>query len=306
MPPVKIAAAGYQVAASVHNRAMRVLQADLAKRLPDIEFDFTDSILDQGKTAGDLIKGVEDGTLTMCYQSTTRMPAHVPEFAILDLPFLFQDRATAYATLDGPFGDHLRTRLEAVTPLRVLGWWDNGFRHLTNRLRPVRTPEDCEGLRIRTQFSETHQAAFRLLKMEPQAIDISQLIASLEAQVVDAHDNALTNIVNFEIYRFHSYVTLSAHVFGVSAIYANADRLTELGPDVEAALRESAKVATRAQREFAAAEDAVALAKLLEVGVSVTELTPAEHHAFTDAVAPLFDQQRAQFGAEMFRLATGR
>jgi tripartite ATP-independent transporter DctP family solute receptor len=306
MPPTRIVAAGYQVAASVHNRAMRVLEADLAKRLPEVEFDFTDSILDQGKTAGDLIKSVEDGTLTLCYQSTTRMPAHVPEFAILDLPFLFQDRATAYATLDGAFGDHLRERLEAVTPLRVLGWWDNGFRHLTNRLRPLRTPEDCVGLRIRTQFSETHQAAFRCLGMEPKAIDISELIASLEAQLVDAHDNALTNVVNFGIYRYHPYVTLSAHVFGVSAIYANADRLAELGPEVEAALRESAKVATRAQREFAAAEDAVALAKLLEEGVTVTELTGAEHAAFAQAVAPVFDAQRAQFGDEMFRLATGR
>ena len=249
---------------------------------------------------------VEDGTLTLCYQSTTRMNAHIPEFAMLDLPFLFQDRADAYATLDGPFGDHLRGRLEAATPYRILGWWDNGFRHLTNRVHTIRTPRDCAGLRIRTQFSETHQAAFRRLGMEPVAIDVRDLVTSLAAGAVDAQDNALTNVVNFEIYKHHPYVTLSAHVFGTSAVYANADRLAELGPEVAAVLRDAVTQATAAQRAFAAAEDAIAMAKLEAEGVEITRLTPAEHATFVEAVAPVLDAQRAQFGDDLFRLATGR
>ena len=307
MKPVKIVAAGYQVPASVHNRAMRVLEAELARRLPgEVEFDFTDNVMDQGKAAGDLLTMVEDGTLTLCYQSTTRMPARVPEFALLDLPFLFADRAGAYAVLDGAFGTHLRERLEAMSPFRILGYWDNGFRHLTNRVRPIHAPADCAGLRIRTQFSETHQAAFRQLGAEPVAIDVRDLVASLEAGVVDAQDNALTNIYNFEIYRHHPYVTLTAHVFGTSAVYANAERLAELGPRIEGELRQAVAVATSAQREFAAAEDAVALAHLEAAGTQVVRLTAGEHEAFVQAVAPVAEAQRAEFGDELFRMATGR
>ncbi len=304
--PIVIKAAGYQVPASVHNRAMRVLERELVARLGDrIRFDFVDSVLDHGQTAGDLYSMVEDGRLTLVYQSTTRLAARIPEFALLDLPFMFRERSTVYGVLDGAFGTYLQRQVEATTPFRILGYWDNGFRHLSNRMHPIAAPADCAGLRIRTQFSEVHQRAFRLLGFEPMAIDVSQLTASLESVTVDAQDNALTNIFNFDIYRNHPYVTLSAHTFGTSAVIANAERLAALGPEVEGALRDAVRVATTAQRELAAAEDAAMLARLTDTGVTITRLTEAERAAFLGAVAPLIDEERERFGTERFAQARG-
>ncbi|MEX2445916.1 MAG: TRAP transporter substrate-binding protein [Dehalococcoidia bacterium] len=304
---VVIHAAGYQVPASVHNRAMRVIEAELAARVGDrVRFEFTDSVLDLGKTAGDLFKMVESGELTLCYQSTTRLAQRIPEFGMLDLPFVFRERQDAYAVLEGPFGDFLRDRIESTSVFRILGWWDNGYRHLTNRARTIRTPEDCAGLTIRTQFSETAQQAFRLMGFEPVAIDIRDLPAALEAGTVDAQDNALTNIYNFEIYRKHPYITLSGHAFGTSVVLANADRLAALDEDVREALTDAVRIATETQHGFAAAEDATIIERLAGTDAEVTTLTAGQHEAFVDAVSPLIDADRERFGADLFAQATGR
>ena len=102
--------------------------------------------MDFGYGAPDLLAMVECGILGMCYFSTSYLADRVPELEIVDLPFLFGDSAHAYGALDGALGAHLTERIEAQTGYKNLGFWDNGFRHLSNSIRDVRTPEDCRGL----------------------------------------------------------------------------------------------------------------------------------------------------------------
>ncbi len=141
MKPIHIRLGGYQPPASVHSRAAEVFGRALSSRVGDmVQFDFTGNVVAAGHKAADLLHMVEHGALTMCYFSTSYLAVRVPEYALLDLPFIIKHRKQAYALLDGPLGRQLGEQLAAHTGFRILGFWDNGFRHISNRVRPIRQP----------------------------------------------------------------------------------------------------------------------------------------------------------------------
>lgn len=299
--PVHIRFGGYQPPASVHSRAAAVLARALAARLGGaVRFDLDGDVVASGRPAADLLALVERGQLTMCYFSTSYLARRVPELALLDLPFVLDRREQAYALLDGALGSLLADRLEATTGYRVLGYWDNGFRHLTNRVRPIRAPADCQGLRIRTLASELHRAVFERLGFEPVTLDVKDLLAAVRSGTIDAQDNPLTNIYHFEIHRYHRYLTLSAHFFGVAALLCHAASYHGWPGEVRRAVEEAAREAEAAQRAMAAAEDGEVLAKLDPDRTEIIRLTDAERAAFVDAVAPVVARLRDRLGARLF------
>lgn len=184
----------------------------------------------------------------------------------------------------------------------MLGWWDNGFRHLTNRVRPIRSPADCRGLRIRTQMTELHGEVFRALGFSPLGIDIKRFVEEIGGDTIDAHDNPLTNIYNFGVHRHHRYITLSSHFFGASLMLANARQYASWPPDVRTAVDDAAVQATALQRRLAASEDDDVLAKLDSSQNEVTRLTAAEHAAFVEAVQPVLTWYRNQLDPQLFTL----
>jgi TRAP-type C4-dicarboxylate transport system substrate-binding protein len=220
---------------------------------------------------------------------------------VLDLPFLFDRRERASALLDGALGAHLAGRVEGTTGYRVLGYWDNGFRHLTNRVRPLRSPADCRGLRIRTLASELHQAVFARLGFEPVALDVKDLLAAVRAGTIDAQDNSLTNVHMFEIHRQHRHLTLSGHFYGAAFLLCHAASYRGWPVEVRQAVEAAAREATTEQRALAAAEDGEALAKLSRDGVAIVRLTDAERAGFVEAVAPVAAERRARLDPELLR-----
>jgi TRAP-type C4-dicarboxylate transport system substrate-binding protein len=285
---ITITAGGYQPPASIHNVAARRFGERLTQRLGDrVAFELIPSVLDLGRPSAELPVMVESGELSLCYMSTVRFSADVPELQLLELPFLVRDRATIWRALDGELGALFTERMHATTPFRVLGLWDNGFRHLTNKIRPIRRPEDCRGLRIRTQGSALHGEVFKALGFEPMAIDIKRFVQEVAGDTIDAHDNPLTSIYVFGVHRHHRHVTLTGHFFGASFLLCNASHYRGWPADVRAAVDEAAREATALQRRLAATEDADVLAKLDPRENDVVQLTPAEHAAFVDAVRPV-------------------
>jgi TRAP-type transport system periplasmic protein len=292
---------GYQPPASIHNEAARRFGDELQMKLGDrITFELIPSVLDLGRSSGELPEMVEKGELGFCYMSTVRFSETVPELRLLELPFLVHDRGVIWRALDGELGDLFTRRLEATTPFRVLGLWDNGFRHLTNKVRPIRRPEDCRGLRIRTQGSALHGEVFRALGFEPMAIDIKRFVQEVAGDVVDAHDNPLTSIYVFGVHRHHRYITLTGHFFGATFLLCNASHYAGWPPDVRAAVDDAAREATSLQRRLAASEDQDVLAKLDARDNEVIHLTAAEHAAFADAVEPVRARFRRDFDPRLF------
>ena len=301
MNPITIRFGGYQPPASIHNRAAGRFGELLAQKLGDrIAFELIGSVLDLGRPSGDLPMMVETGELSLCYMSTVRFTAWVPEFQLLELPFLIGDRGTAWAALDGELGDLFKRRMHATSPFRVLALWDNGFRHLSNKVRPIRRPEDCRGLKIRTQMSELHGATFRALGFEPIAADIKQFVAEIAGDRFDAQDNPLTNIYTFGVHRHHRYITLSGHFFGASLMICNASQYRSWSPDVRAAVDEAARHATALQRRLAASEDQDVLTKFDPRENEVMHLTDAEQAAFVTAVEPVLARYRKQLDPKLF------
>ncbi len=228
---------GYQEPASIHNLAAARFGELLRERLGDrVVFELIGSIVKLGRPAGDLVPMVERGELSFCYMSTVRFSRTAPELQLLELPFLVADRAVAFRALDGEYGEMARRQVGAKTACRLLEYWDNGFRHISNRVRPIRTPDDCRGIRIRTQASELHGEVFRALGFEPIASDIKEFVEQIGGDRFQAQDNPLTNIYNFGVHRHHRYITLSAHFWGASAIVCNAAHYTGWPADVRAAV----------------------------------------------------------------------
>jgi TRAP-type transport system periplasmic protein len=301
MKPITMRFGGYQPPASIHNQSARRFGELLEQKLGDrITFELIGSVLDLGRASGDLPVMVENGELSFCYMSTVRFAGWVPALQLLELPFLVRDRRTVWAALDGELGELFTRRLHATTPFRVLGLWDNGFRHLTNRVRPIHRPEDCRGLRIRTQMSELHGEVFRALGFVPIAADIKQFVQEIAGDTFDAHDNPLTNIYTFGVHRHHRYITLSSHFFGASLLICNARHYRSWPPEVRAAVDEAAPPATALQRQLAASEDQDVLGKLDPRENEVVRLTAAEHATFVAAVQPVLARYRERLDPQLF------
>jgi TRAP-type C4-dicarboxylate transport system substrate-binding protein len=291
---------GYQIPASVHSRALAVLKHEIETRVgAAVRIEIDGNIVARGQKASDLLTLVDSGALTMCYFSTSYLGQLAPEFAVLDLPFMVRDREKAYAALDGQLGALLTENLGACSNYRILGFWDNGFRHFSNRVRPIRAPEDCRGLRIRNLFSELHVKTFEILGFDAVTLDVRDLVPAVQNGEVDAQDNPLTNIRNFGFLDFHRWITLSGHFFGSAALLCHAPSYESWPEDVCAAVDAAAAIATRAQREFATAEDAAVLAEIDPDRNEIIHLTEEERAAFAAVVKPLVDEQRERFGAKL-------
>ena len=292
---------GYQPPASIHNRAARRFGDVLEQTLGDrITFELIGSVLDLGRPSADLPAMVEQGELSFCYMSTVRFTQWVPDLEVLELPFIVRDRPSVWRALDGVLGSRFIEQLHAATPFRVLELWDNGFRHLTNRVRPIRRPADCRGLRIRTQSSALHGEVFRALGFEPLAVDIKEFVQDIAGDRFDAHDNPLTNIHTFGVHRHHRHITLTGHFFGASFLLCNEQHYRGWPADVRAVVDKAAVAATALQRQLAASEDEDVLAKLDPRENDVVTLTAEEHAAFVAAVQPVVARYRGTLDPALF------
>ena len=182
----------------------------------------------------------------------------------------------------------------------MLGFWDNGFRHLSSSARPIRRPEDCHGLKIRTQMSELHGESFRALGFEPVAVDIKEFTESIVSGTCQAQDNPLPNIYNFDVHKYHPFITLTGHFYGASLLICNEQRYQGWPAEMRAAVDAAAREATVYQRELATVEDAEMLAKFAATGTQITQLTDAERGAFIAALSPVLERHRKEFDPALF------
>ena len=146
------------------------------------------------------------------------------------------------------------------------------MRHLSNSVRPIRSPADCEGIRIRTLTSPLHGETFRALGMTPEIADIAALLERSTAGTIDAQDNPLTNIFNFGIHELQPHITMTGHFWAPAVIVANKNAFQNWPGRVRAAVQTAAEASTRYQRDLALAEDARIMA-LLEPPVEVVTLS---------------------------------
>jgi C4-dicarboxylate-binding protein DctP len=226
----------------------------------------------------------------------------VPELGFVDLPFLFANNAQARAAMDGELGAYLVRKTEERINYRILGWFENGFRHISNKLHPIHMPADMKGMKIRVLPSEIQRRTFELLGAVAMRMDLSEAIKMVVDGALDAQENPLANTVTYGVHKFHKYHTLSSHFYISRPIFFHRTSFESWPEDIQQAMQKAVTEAVAAQREMAVEEHKQSLKTILDAGCEVVELNAAEHNAFADAVQPLLDDAKKMYGDEMFRM----
>jgi TRAP-type transport system periplasmic protein len=303
MAPIPIRMGGYGPPTTGFSKSMKLIGDKLQAQFGDrIAVDYVWNIMDHGYKAEEILMLVESGEMTLGYQSSSYLTDRVPELGFVDLPFLFSSNAQARAAMDGALGQYLARKTEERIGYRILGWFENGFRHISNRLRPVHVPADLKGMKIRVLPSEIQKRTFELLGAIAMRMDLTEAIAMIKAGTLDAQENPLANTVTYGVHKFHKFHTLTYHFYISRPIFLHRASFDPWPDDLKRAMRKAVTEAVTFQRQLAVEENETSRKAILDAGCEIVELTRQEHDAFIAAVQPLAADARKMYGEEMFRL----
>ena len=278
---IQIRMGGYGPATTGFSRALKFIGERLSAAFGDrVEVKYVWNVMDLGYRAEDILWLVEHGLLTLGYQSSSYLTDRVPDLGVADLPFLFANNAQARAAIDGRFGELLARRIEERVDYRILGFFENGFRQISNRVRPVRSPADLAGMRIRVLPSKIQARTFELLGAVPLMWDLTGALAAIKAGEIDAQENPFANTVTYGAHKFHRFHTVTNHFYVSRPIFVHRPAFDAYPKDLQDAFRKAAMEAIAYQRGLAVEEDLEARRAIIDAGCEIVTLTPDEHAAF--------------------------
>jgi len=238
------------------------------------------------------IEAVQLGTQELTFTSTGPVPNFVPETRILDIPFLFRDKAHAHLVLDGPIGQELLAKFDAKG-MKALAWGENGVRHMTNNKRAVNAPEDLKGLKMRTMENPVHIAAYKGFGIITTPMAFPEVFTALQQGTVDGQENPLSVIMSAKFDQVQKYLALTGHVYSPAVFLMNKAAFDKLSAADKQIFLDSAKEAVKANRARVAEDDAKGVAELRSKGMQVVEVDKAK---FVAALAPVNADFEKQFG----------
>lgn len=244
-------------------------------------------------TDRDMIEGMQLGSIDMSSPSTGAMGAVLPEPTLLDLPYLFDDYEHVYCVLDGPIGSEDIYSMFDGIGFHPLGYWEIGFRDLTNNVRAVSTPADVEGLTLRTLPSNVHQTAWSLVGAQPVAMDFTELYNALDTGVVDGQENPLNIILTGNLHEVQQYLSLTNHVYGTAPTSISDMTWESLSPEEQAIIQEAVAVSVVAQREAASGDIQAQLQQLRDFGMEINE--EPDREAFRELMQPSWSDYTDQY-----------
>ena len=295
---------GYGPERSSHGAGLATFKRIMeAETNGEVTVDITWNIMDEGRPNTHLFELVEAGEMFFCYFSTSYQGRRVPELNVLETPFLFDNLEMAHSALDGALGDRLRDAVSSSTGFELLGCWDNGFRHFTNRLRPVRDPDDCKGMTVRMQPNEVHEALIRSWGAEPVAVELSEAIRLISNLEVDAQENPLANTVAYDVHKVHSHYTMTGHLYGARGLFAHRATFDSLATDIREIAARAVREAISTQRSEASKLEVRLRERLESEGANFVDLTEEERLGFISASAPAISLAHQGVPEELFELA---
>ena len=239
------------------------------------------------------IESVQLGTQELTLTSTGPVPNFVPETKILDVPFLFRDKAHARAVLDGPIGQEMLTKFDAKG-FKALAWAENGFRHMTNSKRDVKAPGDLKGLKMRTMENPVHIAAYKGFGIVTTPMAFAEVFTALQQGTVDGQENPLSVIIASKFDQVQKHLSLTGHVYSPCLFLMNKAAFEKLSPADKQAFLEAAKEGTKANRAKVDEDDAKGVADLRAKGMTVID--NVDKAKFVAALAPVNAEFEKQFG----------
>lgn len=217
-----------------------------------------------------------------------------PKFAVFDIPFLFSSREQVSAVLDGQIGADLDASFQENAGLKILGFGEIGFRNITNNVRPVVTPADLQGLKLRTPGSQTRILSFEMLGASPIKMNIGEVYLALQQGVIDGQENPFGNIAKWSWDEVQKYISLSRHVYTPITLVMNQRKYDSLTDEQKTAVSNAARAAVVSSRQYGADNDANLEAVIRERSPDVE---------FNEIDAASFKEVAAQIGAEIGKVA---
>lgn len=256
---------------------------------------------------GSMAEQVQSGTLQIATVSTAVLQNFVPESAILDMPFIFPDRKTAYATLDDP---EVQEKIFSYFPKKgfiAIGWTENEIRDFTNNKRPVYTPEDVRGLKVRVMTSPIYIDTFKQLGASPVGLPFPEIYNALQTGVIDAQENPILTSVMMKFTEVTRYVTRTQHSLTECIIVVSVDYWESLSKDEQQIFKDAAKICIDINRKV----NVELHRSLPKINISIEEyakqnkievidLTKEQRDAFRKAMLPVWDKYRKVIGDDIF------
>lgn len=236
-----------------------------------------------------MVTALRTGALDISANSQGAVANTVPEYAAFGLPFLFSDLPQAWKILDGAVGKDLADKT-AAKGMVVLGYWDNGIRHMSNSKRALLKPDDLKGLKMRTPPDSVTVDIMQSLGAEAQQIKFSELYVALQQGVVDGQENPLTNIHSAKLFEVQKHISLTGHKYEMTPFLMSKRTWDRLSDADRKAVQEASKAATDLQRKLSKESDDSLVADLKGKGVQVDTVDKA---AFQRATTPVITKWEA-------------
>ena len=248
------------------------------------------------------IEALQLGSVQMLAPSTAKFaPLGIKEFEALDLPWLFKDEETYSKAMKGPVGKWLFQKLEAKG-ITGLAYWDNGF-HMTSANRPLLTPADFQGLKVRISGSKIADRYFRDVGAIPQIMAFSEVYQALQTGVVDACENTPSNYLTQKFYEVQKDITVSYHAHLQYAVIVNTKFWSGLPADIRGQLEKAMNEATDYTNSIAVKENEDALADIKKSGrTTLHYLTDDQKKAWQKAMRPTYAWAKGRVGQEVLDL----
>ena len=243
----------------------------------------------------DMVEGLQLGTIDLVVTSTGPLGGFVPRIFVVDLPFLFRDQAHAYKVLDGPIGRELLDAFSAKG-IKGLAFWENGFRQMTNNVRPIEKPEDLKGIKIRTMENKVHLSAFRAFGASPTPMAWSEVYTALQQKTIDAQENPIAIIYFQKIYEVQKYLALTGHFYSPAPLLMSLKAFNNLPKNIQKIMLDTAMDCATYERNLLRDNEAKQLAEIKAKGMLVTL---PNKKPFQAAAAPVYKEFESQFGKEI-------
>ncbi|GAA1140663.1 TRAP transporter substrate-binding protein DctP [Ornithinicoccus hortensis] len=248
----------------------------------------------------EVVEGMLIDSIDMGITSTGPIGGFVDEFFVFDLPYLFENHEHAHAVLDSEIGDELTDLLKETANVQILAWMENGFRHQTNSVRPINTPEDLEGIDHRTQESQVQIDTWSALGANATPMAWPEVYTALQQGVMDSQENPLPTIVDVRFFEVQDYLALTQHVYSPAPMMMSGKLWDSLSEEDQAMFQEAADYALPIQREASYEQEQEAVATLESEGMEVTE---PDLDLFREAVEPVYEKWAPQLGEDRIEAA---
>ncbi|MDR1044670.1 MAG: TRAP transporter substrate-binding protein [Candidatus Adiutrix sp.] len=247
----------------------------------------------------DLIEGMGMGTVDMAGTSSAPASGFVPGFTVFDLPYIFTSREHAYKVMDGDVGRELLDQL-AEKDVIGLGYFENGFREITNSVRPIVKPEDLRNIKIRVMESPAPIATFRALGANPTPMAWGEVFTAMQQKTIDAQENPLPVIFGQRVYEVQKYLSMTDHFYAPALLLISRHTLESFSEADQKVIREAAAEAVTYERLVSKQQADDYLQQLKEKGLEVNE--NVDKAAFIEATKPVYAEFEKEFGQLIKRI----